>query len=163
MTLFRVSLLCLPSGKIELPSHTHGLLLSVKGSICWWSQTSSRTESQAADINSSNYKHFFLNWTGTFMHSLAYIRMAVVCAAVHKRIVRVTLHCSSSLILYNTLKFELCNYSNCRNHTLSCTQLYMKLVQYGTTQSAIACLNAVAYFLHWRDAVAWEIMRQSSS
>ena len=75
---------------------------SVKGSIRWWSETSSRTDYQVADINSSNYKHLFINWTGTFMLSLTYIWMAVVCAAVYKRIVN-QLHynryyCSSSLI-----------------------------------------------------------------
>jgi len=38
---------------------------------------------------------------------------------------------------------------------MSCTQLYVKLVQYGTTQSAIAGLNPVAYFLHYLNDVMW--------
>lgn len=105
---------------------------SVKGSIRWWSETSTRTDYQVADINSSNYKHFFINWIGTFMHSLA---SNIYCNVTGSQSFIYPLHtqqpfryyCSKSLILYNTLKIELCSYSilsHCRNHSLSCTQLY---------------------------------------
>ena len=106
------------------------------------------------------------------MHSLAYIWMAVVGAAVYKKIVNqlYSIDIIVTQVWFCTTPWRLTcviiQSSHCRNHSLSCTQLYMKWVQYGTTQSAIAGLNPVAYRLHylkWHDVVAWQIMRQSSA